>query len=199
MTCVYQTMMNDRCNARARMQPRMRVAATLLIAGCLLQPSAAAWAAPRQLTFGPPTSEVDFRAYKLGLLPADGSFTRFSGRLTYDPDNHAACRVELHVDAASVASSDPATSSIVPGPDFLDVTRFPSLAYTGACEAHGLDGALDMHGVTHPFALSLTWTEAGVEAEGRLLRAEWGMTALPNLAGRTIRIRVSIPLPLARN
>jgi hypothetical protein len=42
-----------------------------------------------------------------------------------------------------------------------------------------------------------------VEAEGRLLRATWGMTALPNLAGRTIRIRVSIPLPaehpVARN
>ena len=31
-------------------------------------------------------------------------------------------------------------------------------------------------------------------AEGRLVRAEWGMTAMPLLGGRTVRIRVTVPL-----
>ena len=48
-----------------------------------------------------------------------------------------------------------------------------------------------------PFALTLTWTPDSVHGEGRLARADWGMTALPLLAGRTIRIRVSIPLTAA--
>ena len=126
---------------------------------------AGASAEPRELRFGPPASEVDFRAYKLGLLPADGRFTSFSGDLTYDPDDHARCQVKLRVDAASVTSDDTATRSIVPGPDFLDVARYPSLAYTGACNASDLDGTLDMHGVAHPFALSVTWTHDGVVAD----------------------------------
>jgi hypothetical protein len=44
--------------------------------------------------------------------------------------------------------------------------------------------------------LALTWAADGVSAEGRLVRANWGMTALPLLAGRTIRIRVVIPLKM---
>jgi polyisoprenoid-binding protein YceI len=188
-------MMNDRCNVRVC--PKRLTRGTLAVVGalCLVATAASASAEPRQLRFGPPSSEVDFRAYKLGVLPADGTFASFSGQLSYDPEDHARCQVELHVDAASVTSDDATTRTMVPGPDFLDVARFPSLAYTGSCNANGLDGTLDMHGVTHPFALTVTWTHDSVVAEGRLLRGDWGMTALPALGGRTIRIRVSIPLP----
>ena len=192
-------MMNDRCNARVCCKAAIRGAGAVLAALCLVATHASAWAEPRQLRFGPPSSEVDFRAYKLGLLPADGAFTRFSGQLSYDPEDHARCQVELHVDAASVTSDDTTTRTMVPGPDFLDAARFPSLAYTGTCNASGLDGTLDMHGVAHPFALTVTWTHDGVVAEGRLVRADWGMTALPALGGRTIRIRVSIPLPVGHS
>ena len=56
-----------------------------------------------------------------------------------------------------------------------------------------------MHGVTHPFELSLTWSKDAVVAEGRLLRADWGMTAMPILGGRTVRIRVTVALPAGGN
>jgi polyisoprenoid-binding protein YceI len=188
-------MMNDPCNARVRRKLSTRGAIAVLSALCLVATAPRASAEPRELRFGPPSSEVDFRAYKLGLLPADGTFASFGGQLSYDPDDHAHCQVTLHVDAASVTSDDATTRTMVPGPDFLDVARFPSLSYTGTCNASGLDGTLDMHGVAHAFALTVTWTHDGVVAEGRLIRADWGMTALPALGGRTIRIRVSIPLP----
>jgi polyisoprenoid-binding protein YceI len=154
----------------------------------------AALADSRYLLFGPPFSKVAFRAYKLGLLPVDGNFRQFTGRLTYEPSDHSKCRVDLQIDAASLATEDPAMRTIVAGPDFLDVTDFPSLAYTGTCEGHGIQGTLGMHGVNGPFELEVTWTDSEVQAAGRLLRAAWGMTALPALAGRTIRIEVSIPL-----
>ena len=57
---------------------------------------------------------------------------------------------------------------------------------------------LAMHGVTQPFALSLDWNGDGVVAEGRLVRAEWGMTAMSFLGGRTVRIRVTVPLAGSR-
>jgi polyisoprenoid-binding protein YceI len=165
--------------------------AALLFAG----PACTAQAAPRRVQLGPPVSEVAFRAYGLGLLPIDASFTRFDGWLTYDPDDKATCQVDLRVHVDSLVTEDRSMRDMVVGRDFLDAASFPDLSYAGSCEARGtLDGNLAMHGVTRPFALSLAWDRDGVVAEGRLLRADWGMTAMPLMGGRTVRIRVRVPL-----
>jgi polyisoprenoid-binding protein YceI len=103
--------------------------------------------------------------------------------------------VELLVDVASLVTEDPSMRTTVVGPDFMDAASFPSLTYAGACQGAELHGTLGMHGVARPFALSLTWSQGGVIAEGRLSRADWGMTAMPILGGRTVRIRVTVPLP----
>jgi polyisoprenoid-binding protein YceI len=172
-----------------------RVRATIVLLALL-----AAWiggsaqAVQRRVRLTPPESAVTFRAYGMGLLPVDASFTVFDGWLTYDPDDRPSCRVELRVQTASLTTADLSVLSTIAGPDFLDVGSFPTLDYTGTCQADGLGGMLAMHGVTRPFALSLDWTANGVVAEGRLVRADWGMTARPLLGGRTVRIRVAVPL-----
>ena len=171
---------------------RAAILLSLLLA-CL---TARAQAEPQQIAIAPPSSEVDFRAYRLGVIPLDGSFRQFSGWLSYDPDQRGRCEVRLAIDAASLSVAEPAMRSIVAGPDFLDVARFPSLTYRGTCDGDRVSGALDMHGITGTFPLVLTWSPDTVDAEGRLVRAEWGMSALPVLAGRTIRIRVVIPLKM---
>ena len=107
--------------------------AALLFAGL----ACPAQAAPRRIPLGPPATEVAFRAYGAGLLPIDASFTRFDGWLTYDPDDRASCRVELHVQVASMVTEDQAMRDTIVGPDFMDAARFPELNYTGTCEADG--------------------------------------------------------------
>jgi polyisoprenoid-binding protein YceI len=161
--------------------------------GCL---SAHARAESLRIEISPPSSEVDFRAYRLGVIPLDGSFRQFSGWLSYDPDQHGRCEVHLSIDAASLSVPEAVMRGMVAGPYFLDVARFPSLTYGGTCNGDRVSGALEMHGVTGAFPLALTWSPDSVRAEGRLLRADWGMTALPLLAGRTIRIRVVVPLTM---
>jgi polyisoprenoid-binding protein YceI len=152
-------------------------------------------AATLRIEFGPPASEVAFRAYGLGLLPIDASFTRFDGWLVYDPDDVAACQVELRVEVTSLVTADPAVRNTMVGPDLMDAAAFPTLSYVGTCDGRGLGGTLTMHGIARAFTLSLSWSPSGVVAEGRLLREEWGMTGLPLFAGRTVRIRVAVPLP----
>lgn len=164
--------------------------APLLLAGL----ACSAQAASRRIPLSPPASEVAFRAYGAGLLPIDATFARFEGWLSYDPDDRASCQVELHVQVASMVTEDQAMRGTIVGPDFMDAASFPDLTYTGSCGAAGLGGMLAMHGITRPFALSLEWSGDRVVAEGRLLRAEWGMTAMPFLGGRTVRIRVTVPL-----
>jgi polyisoprenoid-binding protein YceI len=172
----------------------MSVRATLALAVLVAWLASTAQAAPRRIQLGPPESEVAFRAYGLGLMPIDARFTRFDGWLSYDPDDRASCRVELRVQVASLAAEDASLRGKIIGPDFMDAAAYPLLTYAGTCAASGLGGTLAMHGVTRPFELSLNWNRDGVVAEGRLLRAEWGMTAMPVLGGRTVRIRVTVPL-----
>lgn len=151
----------------------------------------------RSVTLAPPGASVGFRAYGLGLLPLDGKFTRFDGVLTYDPADHGHCRVELQVDVASLAMSNPAFRDDVLGPDFMNAAQFPTLRFAGSCRPPGLAGDLAMHGVDRPFALELDWEGDNVTAQGRLRRAEWGMTARPFLGGSTVRITVQAALPAA--
>ncbi len=172
-----------------QMRPALTVA-LMLIVGL----AATSKAAQRRVPFGPPASEVAFRAYGLGMLPIDSKFAQFTGSLTYDPDDLASCRVELQAQVASLVTDDTSLRSTIIGPEFMDVARFPALTYAGTCAAKGLGGDLAMHGVTRPFDLSLTWGRDAVVAEGRLVRADWGMTAMSVLGGRTVRIRVTVPL-----
>lgn len=165
---------------------------TAMVAACVQ--SCRASAAETRVALSPESGSVGIRAYRLGVFPLDGTFHRFQGWLTYDPTNHADCRVELHVDVASLTMSSPAMLQRVLGPEFLDAARYPSLAFQGACDGAGLDGRLAMHGVSRPFALALNWRHQSVNAVGRLQRGEWGMTALPILAGPTVRIDVSVHL-----
>lgn len=185
------------------MEARQILASTYLRSmGCSFIPAAllivalsgASQAAPRRISLDPPASEVAFRAYGMGLVPIDATFTRFDGWLIYDPEQKRSCSVALHVQVASLITGDTALRATIVGPDFMDADSFPTLTYVGACEADGLGGTLEMHGVSRPFALDLSWRGDSVTAEGRLLRADWGMKAMPLLGGRTVRIRVSVPL-----
>ena len=65
----------------------MRNTAVLFLLSAIAWPTSAS-AEPRLLQFGPPSSEVAFGAYKLGLLPLDGRFQHFSGRLAYTYRSH---------------------------------------------------------------------------------------------------------------
>jgi polyisoprenoid-binding protein YceI len=143
----------------------------------------------------PNSSKVTFRAYGFGLLPLDGNFTRFQGRFTYDPAAPTRCSVTLQADVASLDMTPSAAGETVLGPDFLDAARFPMLAYQGTCGPDGLTGQLTMHGVTRVFTLALDRRPDAITAVGRLLRADWGMTARPLLGGSTVRITVTVPLP----
>jgi polyisoprenoid-binding protein YceI len=149
-----------------------------------------------QLALTPPSSQVELRAYGLGLLPLDGKFTRFHGWMRYEPSNPTACQVILEIEARSLAMEDTTIRETITGPDFMDATQFPDLAFHGACQGNTVAGSLTLHGQTHPFALDLERSPNGIIATGRLKRAEWGITSHPFTGGSTIRIRVQIPNPL---
>ena len=169
--------------------------AALLFAGL----ACPAQAAPRRVPLGPPASEVAFRAYGAGLLPIDASFARFDGWLTYDPDDRASCQVELHVQVASLVTDDQAMRDTIVGPDFMDAASFPDAhLYRDLRAERPHRHARRCTGSPGRSRCPLDWNGDGVVAEGRLVRADWGMTAMSFLGGRTVRIRVTVPLAGSR-
>jgi polyisoprenoid-binding protein YceI len=166
----------------------------LLLSALYVCLATGAGAAPRRIDLAPPATEVAIRAYGMGLLPLDGTFAQFRGVLTYDPEDHSTCKVDLTIDVVSLTMTNTSMRETMIGPDFMDAARFPTLSYSGSCQKSDLNGTLGLHGITRPFQLSLDWSRDRVVAQGQLVRADWGMTAMPIVAGRTVRIQVTVPL-----
>ena len=148
-----------------------------------------------RVDLAPPGTQVSIRLYGMGFMPLDGNFTRFEGWLTYDPAQRGACKVTLRAEASSLTMSSATLRAEVAGPEFMDVAHYTNLSYAGACTDDGIEGELTLHGITHPFALAVRHQGNRLVAEGRLRRADWGMTARPLLGGSTVRIQVSLPRP----
>jgi polyisoprenoid-binding protein YceI len=157
------------------------------------------WGRParaEQIVLSPAGGEIGFRAYGLGLIPVDGKFTRFHGVMRYDAAQPGKCQVMLEIDPDSLVMEDASLHDEVRGPDFMDVTHYPDMAFDGVCQGEMVTGTLRMHGQVHPFTLELSRSGASVLAKGRLNRATWGITAHPWKVGPTIRIAVQLPNPV---
>ena len=143
----------------------------------------------------PPSAEIRFRAYGLGFLPLDGTFTRLGGRITFDPLDASTCQILVTAETASLRMPTQAMTADAQGSDLLDVKNYPRFEYEGQCVGATLQGTLLLHGIRLPLNLSITRTPGRWTAEGPLLRKAWGMGARPALAGPEVQIRFSTSLP----
>lgn len=175
------------------MRPVLLLSAPLLSA--LLLAAHPCLAAPRTIVLDPANTRVGFRAYVLSVLPIDGQFHRFDGRLTYDRADPARCAVTVRLESASLVLPDAAITRDVLAPHFLNAAGFPWTIYRGTCDGAGIAGTLFLHGQTHRLRLALRGRGRLFIAVARIRRAAWGVTARPLLAGPVVRIRVRVRLP----
>jgi polyisoprenoid-binding protein YceI len=159
----------------------------------LLFVASTAWS--EQLSLQPPGSAVELRTYGFGLIPFDGSFTRFHGWMRYDPPTPDRCEVVLQIEAASLTMSSETVRDQILAPGMMNAAQFPELAFKGVCQGSEVIGDLTMHGQTHPFTLDYKRSGGRVVATGQLRRADWGITGSPLTGGAIIRIRVALPDP----
>lgn len=103
----------------------------------------------------PEESEVVFRYQQMGVK-MDGSFTDFSGDLSFDPDEPEAGEASFEVDLSSVDTGTSDGNTEIVGPDWFDVDAHPVATFV----SHGIspigDGEYDVQG---------TLTIKGIEQE----------------------------------
>ena len=149
----------------------------------------------RQVALTPPGTSVQFTTYAMGLFPLAGHFNNFTGELHVDPNNPNTCAVTLDISVASLQMADPGRTRDALSPSLLDAATYPHLTYQGSCAGGHASGMLTMHGVTRRLELTATRQGDTVTAQGTLRRQEYGVTGLPGLLGRTIRITFAVSLP----
>ncbi|MER6995244.1 YceI family protein [Streptomyces sp. NPDC000410] len=136
---------------------------------------------PGVWSLDPAHSSVGAVAQHLGISSVHGRFTEFGGRIEIAADL-AASRVDAVIDAASIDTGNALRDKHLKSADFLDVERFPEIAYRG----HGLTlagpdrwtvhGTLRLHGIERQVDLALSYLGTGPDPWGGV-RAAFSATA----------------------
>lgn len=151
-------------------------------------------------------SEVTARVAFFGLASKIAGFPRMRGGITLSPDSPERIDLDVTLDARALTAPDQVTLKRLRGPNFFDVARHPTVAFTGrtmkltSAREAAIDGEITARGVTRPSRLSVRFDTPPGEATGRVPialtatttidRRDFGMTAYPLIVGRKVKIRI---------
>ena len=126
---------------------------------------------------------VNFRVGHLGYSYIVGRFNTFDGSFSHDPNNPAASRASVRIDAASLDTNHAERDKHLRGGDFFDVRRYPDISfestgYEGSAEAGTLRGTLNFLGVSQEIEIELRKVGEGKDPWGGYRSGFIGTTTL---------------------
>jgi polyisoprenoid-binding protein YceI len=150
-------------------------------------------AAPVQYTLDPEHTYPSFEASHMGISVWRGKFDKSAGTATLDQEAGSGT-VDIRVDLKSADFGHPKVSEFIVGPQFFDTAKFPEARYHGTLGGFvngvptRIDGALTLHGVTKPLALTVNSFKCiphpilkrqlcGADASAIFQRDEFGLDA----------------------
>lgn len=155
----------------------MAALATALIIPLGAPAQAASW------TVDPSKSKLAFSGTQTGSR-FDGSFSRYTATIDFDPDRLETSRIAVTVDLASAATGDAQRDTALPEKDWFDVGEFPQARFEsntirktgdGSYEAAG---TLTIRGISQPVVLPFT-----LQIDGANARAKGRVSLLRNAFG----------------
>lgn len=114
----------------------------------------------------------------------NGSFKKFEGTITVDPDHPEKSSVTATIDAASVDTRNEKRDEDLRSSDFFDVAKYPTITFksksvkqTGA-DSGDIVGDLTMHGVSKEITLHVKFLGKGMGLGGKPISG-WQVTPDP--------------------
>lgn len=113
-----------------------------------------------------------------------GSFPGFSTKLSFDPADLAAARLDVTIPLAGSKTGNDDRDTTLHGADFFDVAKFAQARYTATKfrslggDRYAADGALELHGVSKPVTLTFTWTAGAapvLQGKATVKRLDFGV------------------------
>lgn len=159
----------------------------------------------------PNHSAAQFSVKHLGVSTVRGAFTKVSGSATYDPSDPSKTTLNATIDASSVDTRVQMRDNDLRSPNFLDVQKYPTIAFqskqTKAAGAGKLQitGDLTIHGTTKEVVLDVDGPSApikdpwgnqriGASASTKINRKDFGVNGAPGVVGDEITITIDTEL-----
>jgi polyisoprenoid-binding protein YceI len=118
-------------------------------------------------------SEIGFKVRHMMVSWTRGSFGKFSGTVSYDPENPESLTVDVEIKTKSVDTDNGKRDDHLRSADFFDVLKFPSMTFKSSKATADDDGSiklvgdLTLHGITKEVTLD-------VEPMSAVMRDPWG-------------------------
>jgi len=159
-------------------------------------------------------SSVGFTVRHMVITKVHGQFTKWGGTLELDPDQLAASKVDINIEAGSIDTRDEKRDGHLKSADFLDVEKQPSITFKSkliekkGAEAYRMMGDLTIRGVTRDIVLDVEFggrakdpwggDRMGFTAKGKIDRKDFGakwnaaLEAGGFLVGDTVDLTIEI-------
>jgi len=159
----------------------------------------------------PAHSAAQFSVRHLGISTVRGGFEKTSGTVAYDPADLSKTAIDATIDTASVNTRIQMRDNDLKGPNFFDVTKFPTITFKSKkVESAGqgklrVTGDLTMHGVTKEAVLDVDGPSApitdpygnsrmGASASTKINRRDFGVNGAATAVGDEIEIVLDIEM-----
>jgi len=115
-------------------------------------------------TVDPKASSLSFSVAQVGSI-VSGRFPTWTGEIVLDPASLAGARIDIKIDTRPASTNNRDVDSLMKGPNFLDVQKFPEARFVATSISGGGDryearGKLTIRDVTRdanlPFTLAIT-------------------------------------------
>ena len=146
------------------------ILAALLLASPAVAGPQDAW------TIDPRASSLTFTASQVGAF-VNGRFPTWTGEIVLDPAALAAARIDIRIETPPVTTNNNDVDSLLKGPNFLDVQKFPDgalrvdLGHRQGRRRYEAQGKLTIRDVTRDTVLPFTLAIADDPAQPGRLRA----------------------------
>jgi polyisoprenoid-binding protein YceI len=178
--------------------PAVFLAVTL---GCGAAPAAAR---PASYTIDMAGSRVDFGVQCFGLVKYGGRFSRFSGKVTLDPEHWETLRLRIEIPVDSLESRPRFWRHTLLGPSFFDAGRYPNIdfgamtaARTGKTSAEAT-GNLTIRSTTRPLRLAIIASPNAesieVTTDTTLKRSDFGLGGVLPFASDDVTVSLRLRL-----
>jgi len=114
-----------------------------------------------------------------------GSFARWSGTITMDPDRPETADIAITVDLTSASVGDASQDGMLRGAEFFDTSNFASATFRASSarrtggNSYSARGTLDLKGQSRPQTITFRLTGSGltrhVEGSATIARADFGI------------------------